>query len=190
MHPPLRVRWRFQRAPKASPVVLSQGCEAARRFVTHRPRGKVFSHLVCPAKGARSARPALGKQEAGEEAGADAKAKAASGFLTDELRNGLAGRWAPLGYTALSLPIRHRRETAVCPPSPSPSPASCKTLVGSSLSTEGSGAVDSRASRPSSAVLVKTLCTTNGGERSWPRVIYCASVKSLRQEASAERDIL
>lgn len=115
-----------------------------------RPRGKVFSHLICPAKGARSAHPALGKQEAGEEASADAKAKAESSFLTDELRNGLAGRWAPLGYTALSLPIRHRRETAVRPPSPPPSPAPCKISVGSSLSTEGSGAVDSgRRSIPS-----------------------------------------
>lgn len=37
---------------------------------------------------------------------------------------------------------------------------------------------------------LNSLYTRNGGERSWPRVIYCASVKSLRQEASAKRDIL
>lgn len=138
----------------------------------------------------------LEEKAGSKEAGAKVKSEADSDFLTrltEEMRKELPGRWVPLGFVALSLPIRRRRATAEHDPSlrpetdqEEPSQDPCTLLPAG------------REAGPSSCLLwpqehpfpphlrrvpafLVELCARGRRERSRPRVIYGASVKSLRQ---------
>lgn len=104
--------------------------------------------------------------------------------LTEGMWKELPGRWVPLGYIALSLPIRRRRATAARS-LPAPADGSGITLT---KSLQGGRQGHPRAC--SGHRSIPSLLTSQefswssahtDRERSQPRVIYGASVKSSRQ---------